>query len=234
MGIKSFIHSLMHYAMYGSRRSSESLCAALRKAGVHIGDGVVFYDAPSTSVDITNPSLLTLGNNVRITHGVVILTHDYSWSVLAGVYGECLGGVAPVTIGNNVFIGMNAIILKGVTIGNNVIIGAGSVVTRDIPSNEVWGGNPARKIMTLEEYYQKKQKQSRQEAIALAKLVKEDPERYSGCMREYEPFFTNYQAPSVQKLFQDTGYGRRCNVFYASQSRVYGSLEEIAADGEKG
>lgn len=48
-----------------------------------------------------------------------------------------------VVIGDNVFIGMNVIILKGVHIGNNVIIAAGSVVSQNIPDNQVWGGNPA-------------------------------------------------------------------------------------------
>jgi len=50
---------------------------------------------------------------------------------------------APVLIGDNVFIGAHTTILKGVTIGNNSVVGACSVVTKDIPSNEVWAGNPA-------------------------------------------------------------------------------------------
>lgn len=55
-----------------------------------------------------------------------------------------------VKIGNNVWIGMNAIILKGVTIGNNSIIGAGAVVVSDIPGNVMVAGNPARIIKTLD------------------------------------------------------------------------------------
>ncbi|MFP5042062.1 acyltransferase [Parasediminibacterium sp. JCM 36343] len=52
----------------------------------------------------------------------------------------------PVKIGNNVWIGMNACILPGITIGDNSIIGSGSVVSKNVPSNEIWVGNPARKI----------------------------------------------------------------------------------------
>ena len=55
----------------------------------------------------------------------------------------------PVTIGDSVWIGGSATILPGVTIGDNVVIGAGSVVTRDIPSNCVAAGNPARVIKQL-------------------------------------------------------------------------------------
>jgi acetyltransferase-like isoleucine patch superfamily enzyme len=51
-----------------------------------------------------------------------------------------------IVIGDDVFIGANSIILKGVTIGDKAIIGAGSVVTSDIPSMEIWGGNPAKFI----------------------------------------------------------------------------------------
>ena len=54
--------------------------------------------------------------------------------------------VAPVVIGKNCFIGAGSIILKGVQIGDNSIVAAGAVVTKIIPANEVWGGNPARKI----------------------------------------------------------------------------------------
>ena len=53
---------------------------------------------------------------------------------------------APITIGNDVFIGANSIVLKGVTIGDRSIIGAGSVVTKNIPPDEIWAGNPAKFI----------------------------------------------------------------------------------------
>ena len=52
-------------------------------------------------------------------------------------------------VGNNVFIGTNCIVLKGVSIGNNSIVGAGSVVTKNIPANELWAGNPAKFIRKL-------------------------------------------------------------------------------------
>ncbi|NCD67812.1 acyltransferase [Mucilaginibacter agri] len=55
----------------------------------------------------------------------------------------------PVTIGDNVWIGMNSCILPGVSIGSNSIIGSGSVVTKNVPSDEVWVGNPARFIKKL-------------------------------------------------------------------------------------
>jgi acetyltransferase-like isoleucine patch superfamily enzyme len=51
-----------------------------------------------------------------------------------------------IHIKKNAFIGASSIILKGVTIGENSIVGAGSVVTKSIPDNEIWGGNPAKKI----------------------------------------------------------------------------------------
>ena len=60
-------------------------------------------------------------------------------------------GVAPVKIGSRVFIGTNAIVLKGVTIGDNTIIGAGSVVTKSIPANVIAAGNPCRVIRNLTE-----------------------------------------------------------------------------------
>lgn len=58
-------------------------------------------------------------------------------------------GSAPVYIGDNVFLGTGAIVLKGVTIGENSVIGAGSVVTKNIPANSIAAGNPARVIAAL-------------------------------------------------------------------------------------
>ena len=62
--------------------------------------------------------------------------------------------MSPIKVGNNVLIGYRAIIMPGVTIGDNVVIGAGSVVTREIPSNCVAVGTPAKPIKTLDEYYE--------------------------------------------------------------------------------
>jgi acetyltransferase-like isoleucine patch superfamily enzyme len=56
---------------------------------------------------------------------------------------------SPVKIGDNVFFGMNVLVLKGITIGDNVVIAAGSIVTSDIPSNCIAGGIPARVIRDL-------------------------------------------------------------------------------------
>lgn len=67
---------------------------------------------------------------------------------------------APVTIGDNVWIGANTSILPGVTIGDHVVIGAGSVVTKDIPANSLAVGNPCHVVRTFNKkdrtYYFKK------------------------------------------------------------------------------
>ena len=116
--------------------------------------------------------MITIGSHVRITEGVKILTHDYSWSVLKGLSGNrggvILGASGKVTIGNNVFIGMNTIITRNVTIGDNVVIGVGSIVTKDCESNSVYAGNPARKIMTIEQFYNKRKELQLKEAKELA------------------------------------------------------------------
>jgi maltose O-acetyltransferase len=56
---------------------------------------------------------------------------------------------SPIIIQDNVWLGMNVCVLPGVNIGENSIIGAGSVVTKNVPSNEIWVGNPAKKIKNL-------------------------------------------------------------------------------------
>ena len=66
----------------------------------------------------------------------------------------------PITVGNDVYIGNNVLILPGVKIGNNVVIGAGAVVARDIPDNSVAVGVPARVIKTADEYLEKLKRES--------------------------------------------------------------------------
>lgn len=92
---------------------------------------------------------VSIGDNVMIGGGVTIVDSDFH-SMDYRLWGmpddEKNMKSAPVIIGNNVFIGMHSIILKGVTIGENAIIAAGSVVNKSIPDNEIWGGNPAKYI----------------------------------------------------------------------------------------
>ena len=91
---------------------------------------------------------VTIGNNVLIGSGCLITdsdAHPIDWQDRregSEVKVQC----APVVIGNDVFIGARSIILKGVTIGDRAVIGAGSVVSKDVPSDCIVAGNPARII----------------------------------------------------------------------------------------
>ena len=159
--------------LYKEKYNSDTYIAWLRKQGMKIGARVSIYVPSKTVIDITRPWLIEIGDDVQITEGVTILTHGYDWSVLKGVYGEVLGSSGGVKIGNNVFIGMKSTILKGVHIGSNVIIGANSLVNKDIPDNCVVAGNPAKVIMSLEQYYEKRKKAQLEEATELVKLYRE-------------------------------------------------------------
>lgn len=96
---------------------------------------------------------LKIGNRVSISSGVHIYTHDSSNYRIHNKEKDLINGThidrSPVTIGNDVQIGANSIVLKGVTIGNNVIIGALSLVNKDIPDNCIAVGNPCKVIKML-------------------------------------------------------------------------------------
>ncbi len=115
--------------------------------GLIIGDRV---NIDFNSIDGLYPWLIELGSDILFSPGVKILAHDSSTQIPLGK-----AKVGRVKIGNCVFIGLNSIVLCNTTIGDNVIIGAGSVVTRDVPSNSVYAGNPAKFICSFEEYITK-------------------------------------------------------------------------------
>ena len=119
---------------------------AYRDSGMRIGRSVAIYDS---DLDFLYPELITIGDNVTITHATV-LAHDDG-----PVLWLQRRRIAPVTIGNNVFVGHHSLILPGIKIGNNCIIGAGSIVTKDVPNDTIVGGNPARIIKTLPAYLEK-------------------------------------------------------------------------------
>jgi len=109
-----------------------------------IGDNVGI----SSTAIICNHSIV-IGNNVIIGGNTVIYDTDFHSLdpfIRKSVLDNKQAIKKPVIIMDNVFIGAHTTILKGVTIGYNSIIGACSVVSKDIPSNEMWGGNPAKLI----------------------------------------------------------------------------------------
>lgn len=107
----------------------------------------------------SEPYLITLGDYVKISDHVQFFTHDGgSWVFRRTEAYKDIVAFGRITIGNNCFIGSHAIILPNVVIGDNVVIGAGAIVTRDIPSNSVAAGAPARVISSIDSYAEKMKK----------------------------------------------------------------------------
>jgi acetyltransferase-like isoleucine patch superfamily enzyme len=97
-------------------------------------------------IDVRGGTII-IGDRCTITQGCIILSHDRS---KRRIYPKDKGIVKGfVRLGNDVFVGVNSVILSDVTIGDYSIVGAGSVVTKDVPPNVVVAGNPARIIKKL-------------------------------------------------------------------------------------
>lgn len=107
---------------------------------ITVGDNVGM-----SHVNITSCSSIIIDDNVLIGSGVKIWDTDFHSISYENRMKNPDPDVksAPIHIKEGAFIGACSIILKGVTIGERTVIGAGSVVTKDVPSDEVWAGNPA-------------------------------------------------------------------------------------------
>lgn len=130
------------------RLRGEYTTEQLIKMGMKVGKN--FGRLSGVILDPSHCWLIEIGNNVTMAPRVHILCHDASTKQFLN-YTK----IGRVTIGDNVFIGAESVILPGVTIGNNVIVGANSTVTHDIPDNTVVAGTPARLICTLDDYLNK-------------------------------------------------------------------------------
>jgi acetyltransferase-like isoleucine patch superfamily enzyme len=90
---------------------------------------------------------ITIGKRVTVGCNTIIADTDFHPLDAQARQADFLAGAtAPIVIEDDVFIGMNALILKGVRLGAGCVVGAGSVVTRDVPAGAVVAGNPARVI----------------------------------------------------------------------------------------
>ena len=154
------------------RSSNERFVKYLQQKGVQVG-GAKFLHPRKVDIDLTRPSLITIGNNCFFNKNFTLLTHDWVTRVFLHAGFDFLPCSGKVVIGNNVNTGNNVTILKGVTVGDNVFIGANSLVTKDIPSNCVAAGIPCKVICSLEEFYRKRINKSEQDALIYANSIKE-------------------------------------------------------------
>lgn len=121
---------------------------ATENANITIGNNVGM-----SSVVLWAHESITIGDHVKIGGNSILIdtdSHNKDYLVRRGQYTDW-GVSKPIVIEDDVFIGVNCIILKGVTIGARSIIAAGSVVTKSIPADCVAGGNPAKVIKSLVE-----------------------------------------------------------------------------------
>ena len=131
---------------------------AFEQAGAEVRIGARSF----VNAQLAAAELITIGDDVLVAWGVTIVDHD-SHSLVFGKRKDDVSlwargekrwddvPVEPVTVGDKAWIGLNAIILKGVTLGEGAVVGAGSVVTRNVASWTVVAGNPARVIRMLSE-----------------------------------------------------------------------------------
>lgn len=120
----------------------------LKDAKLSIGN-----DSGMNGVMVYCSKRVTIGDNVKIGGGTRISDsnhHSLDYLKRRDANQDAANAMSlPVTIGNDVFIGANCYIGKGVTIGDRSIIAAGSVVVKPIPHDEIWGGNPAKLIKQI-------------------------------------------------------------------------------------
>lgn len=124
-----------------------------KKLGVRVGENCQIIENPKLAFG-SEPWLIKLGNHVDVTAGVRFLNHE------GGIW--CARGIdkkydkmdcfMPITVGNNVMIGVNSLIMPGIKIGNNVIIAGHSVVTKDVPDGTIVAGVPAKIISTMDRF----------------------------------------------------------------------------------
>jgi acetyltransferase-like isoleucine patch superfamily enzyme len=113
-----------------------------------VGD-VIIGDHTRIGLHNTVIGPVTIGNHVNLAQGITVTALNHNFTEKGLRIDEQGVSTTPVTIGDDIWIGANAVILPGVTIGNHSVIAAGAVVTKDVPPHTLVAGVPAKKIKEL-------------------------------------------------------------------------------------
>ena len=127
---------ILEHNVYFKCHGIQQHCITIRiKDNVFIGAGCEFNIGKG----------LEIGSNTLIASGCRFVDHDHGIQ-LGKLIGPQPGYRSSIVVGDDVWLGCNVVVLKGVIIGDGAVVAAGAVVTKSIPSNEIWGGVPAKKI----------------------------------------------------------------------------------------
>jgi carbonic anhydrase/acetyltransferase-like protein (isoleucine patch superfamily) len=130
------------------RDGPASAAEIARDLGVSVGKNCRFYGVdwgPETF-------LIEIGDNVLIAAGVIFINHDSGVLIFRHEEGDIVNHYGKIKIGDNCFIGVNAVILPNVQIGKNCIVAAGSIVANSFPDDSVIMGNPAKVVFKTSLY----------------------------------------------------------------------------------
>ena len=231
----NFIKKIFRKIVYPNTYSEEAYINYLIDKKVLIGKNVKIWSPKNTYIDVTKPYLIKIGDYVKITSGVVILAHDYSHSVLRREFGEFKGGTLPVTIGDNVFIGMNSTILMGTSIGDNCIVGANSLVKGTFPNNSVIAGNPAKIICKTSELWEKVSESWINDAVLVARTIYKNKGNILPTIEEMSDAYAWLYLPREEETIEKykVFFNLSCDDFeeikrvYMNSTPVFGSFEEF-------
>lgn len=128
----------------GRRSVVESFCCINNAVG-----DVVIGDYTRIGIHCTVIGPVSIGNHVNLAQGITVTALNHNFSDTSKRIDAQGVDTKPIVIGDDVWIGANAVILSGVTIGRHVVVAAGAVVTHDVPDNCVVGGVPAKLIKQI-------------------------------------------------------------------------------------
>ncbi len=118
----------------GSAVSRTGVSIVMLGGELDVGDRVFF----NRGCGVNCMDRIAIGDNCMLGENVLIYDHDHAFGSHETLIEDQGYRTAPVTLGNNIWIGAHTVILKGVTIGDNCVVGAGSLVNKDIPANHLF------------------------------------------------------------------------------------------------